>query len=138
LTFSVASHDRTVSHPCLPLPLPLLLLVLLGWGAPLQAQTLLDVTAAGAAQGALNNTAMPQYAGALSAARAAINGSQSSSFSPAGFPGSSANGAGSAAAPEAAAPPLGTPLAQVNGRLIDTCSSGQLCLSQIRSAMGMR
>ncbi|MFS6827469.1 hypothetical protein [Cyanobium sp. ATX-6F1] len=75
-------------------PLPLLLLVLLGWGAPLQAQTLLDVTAAGAAQGALNNTAMPQYAGALSAARAAVNGSQPSSFAPAGFSGSSASGGG--------------------------------------------
>ncbi len=124
-----------MSHP-LP-PLPLVLLVLIGWGAPLQAQTLMDLTTAGAAQGALNATATPQYAGALSAARAAVNGSQPSFFSPAGFQGSSANGAGSAAAPVAAAPPLGTPLAQVNGRLIDTCSSGQLCLSQIRSAMGM-
>ncbi|MCP9850794.1 hypothetical protein [Cyanobium sp. Morenito 9A2] len=117
----------------------LLLLMLIGWGAPLQAQTLMDLTTAGAAQGALNATAMPSYVGALGAARAAVSGTQSSSFAPGGVPSSSwARAVGGSATAAPAAPPLGTPLTQINGRLIATCSSGQLCLSQIRSAMGLR
>jgi hypothetical protein len=121
--------------------LPLLFLLLVGCAAPLRAQTLIDATTAGAVQGSLNNMAMPSYGGALNAARSALNSSQKPLDRYLGLPYGGAGGTGSSIqrAPMPSTPvAAGTPQPEVNGRVIGLCSSGQLCLSEIRQAMGLR
>jgi hypothetical protein len=122
--------------------LPLLILLLVGFTAPLHAQSLVDAATAGAAQGSLNNMAMPGYGGTLKAARATLKGTQKPVDSYLGLPnggggtkGGSAAQLGSASSTPVAA---GTVQPEVNGQVIGLCSSGQLCLSQIRRAMGLR
>lgn len=121
--------------------LPLLMLMLVGCAAPLRAQTLIDATTAGAVQGSLNNMAMPSYSGALNAARSTLNSSQKPLDASLGIP-SGGGGATSGSVQRAPAPSTpvaeGTAQPQVNGRVIGLCSSGQLCLSEIRRAMGLR
>jgi hypothetical protein len=120
---------------------PLLLLVLLGSAGPLRAQSLIDATTAGAVQNSLNTVAQPKYGGALKAATTTLNNSQKPVDRYLGLPvngvGAPAGTAQAAPAPASAAAP-GTPRPQVNGQVIGLCTSGELCLSQIRRAMGLR
>jgi hypothetical protein len=84
------------------------------------------------------------YGGAINAANAArttLNNSQKPVDAYLGIPAGGGGATGSSVQP---APGPSTPVAtgtaqpQVNGQVIGLCSSGQLCLSEIRRAMGLR